>query len=137
MMYSKAILFSDPDIAAQILETISPKEQRRLGRQVHNFDENVWVANREKTVEEGNYWKYTNGRDEGEGKENGKGLKERLLDTGDREIVEASPRDRIWGVGFGEKDAVHRRKHWGLNLLGKALMRVREKIRNEEAEEKT
>lgn len=89
------------------------------------------MANRERIVEEGNYWKYVGGRDEGELKD-GRSLKEKLLETGDREIVEASPMDRIWGVGFGEKNAESRRKDWGFNLLGKALMAVRERIRKEE-----
>jgi ribA/ribD-fused uncharacterized protein len=131
MMHSKAILFSDPIIAAKILKTTSPKTQKALGRQVKNFNEKIWMANRERIVEEGNYWKYVGGRDEGELKD-GRSLKEKLLETGDREIVEASPMDRIWGVGFGEKNAESRRKDWGFNLLGKALMAVRERIRKEE-----
>lgn len=96
-----------------------------------NFDERVWIANRERIVEEGNYWKYINGKDEGELKD-GTSLKEKLLKTGHWEIVEASPTDRIWGVGFGKANAESRRKDWGLNLLGKALMAVRERIRKEE-----
>jgi len=132
MMHSKAILFSDPVVAAKILKTSSPKAQKKLGRQVKNFDEEVWLANRERIVEEGNYWKYMYGSDEGEGKEDGRGLKEKLLATGNKEIVEASPMDRIWGVGFGAKNAENRRHDWGLNLLGRALMTVRERIRREE-----
>lgn len=56
-----------------------------------------------------------------------------LLGTGDRELVEASPTDRIWGVGFAEKNAGANRHRWGQNLLGKALMVVRERLRKEEA----
>lgn len=59
-------------------------------------------------------------------------MKKMLLDTGDRELVEASPVDRIWGVGFGEDVAEGRREEWGLNLLGKCLERAREMIREEE-----
>lgn len=130
-MHSKAILFSDDIIAAKILKTTSPKTQKALGRKVKNFNEKVWLENRERIVEEGNYWKYVSGKDEGELRD-GRSLKEKLLETGNREIVEASPMDRIWGVGFGEKNAESRRKDWGLNLLGKALMAVRERIRKEE-----
>ena len=63
--------------------------------------------------------------------------KEKLLGTGNREIVEASPRDRIWGIGFGEKRALESegvKRRWGLNLLGKALVEARRTLR-EEAEE--
>ena len=56
-------------------------------------------------------------------------LKQKLLDTGDKEFVEASPKDKIWGIGLGEKrareTAEHRRTRWGLNLLGKVLGQVR------------
>ncbi|KAI1268730.1 hypothetical protein F5Y18DRAFT_165128 [Xylariaceae sp. FL1019] len=55
-----------------------------------------------------------------------------LLATGDRELVEASPMDRIWGIGFGAQDAPKCRERWGLNLLGKCLMDVREQFRKED-----
>jgi len=82
-------------------------------------------------VEEGSYFKFKYGKDEGEGKEDGIGLRAKLLETREREIVEASPMDRIWGVGFGAKNAEKRRKDWGLNLLGKALARARDRLRAE------
>jgi ribA/ribD-fused uncharacterized protein len=62
---------------------------------------------------------------------NAKDLKDWLLETGDRELVEASPFDRIWGVGYAEKDAERNRGRWGQNLLGKALMEVRKRVREE------
>lgn len=132
MMHQKAILFSDLIIASKILASTDPKEQKALGRQVENFDDVVWKAERERIVKEASRWKFSGGSDEGELKEEGKSLRERLLQTGQRELVEASPRDRIWGVGFGEKNASKRRGDWGLNLLGKALMHAREKLREEE-----
>lgn len=134
MMHQKALLFSDHEIAAKILQTTVPKEQKALGRLVSNFTQERWEANRERIVEEGSYFKFKFGRDEGEGKEDGIGLKAKLLETGDREIVEVSPMDKIWGVGFGAKNAGKRRKDWGLNLLGKALVRARERLRTEQAE---
>ena len=66
-----------------------------------------------------------------------KGLRERLLGTGERMIVEASPLDRIWGIGFGERRALEvGRGRWGLNLLGLALMDTR-RILREERESRT
>ena len=126
MMYQKAVLFSDPEVGAQILKTTSPKDQKALGRKVKNFDNDVWLANRERIVTEGSYHKFANSLKEGED------LKAMLLETGERDLVEASPMDRIWGVGFGEKNAPAQRAKWGLNLLGKALMEARKRI-NEEA----
>ena len=136
-MYQKALLFSDPTTGALILQQTSPKEIKAMGRLVQNFDEKTWLANRERIVEEGTYFKFKNGRPAGEdmeGKEEGEvgGLWERLRETGERELVEASPRDRIWGIGFGAANAGKNRERWGLNLLGKALMKVRERMREEE-----
>lgn len=61
-----------------------------------------------------------------------KTFREVLLQTGNKELVEASPMDRIWGVGFGAANAGANRGRWGLNLLGKCLMRAREQFREEE-----
>ena len=132
MMHQKAVLFSDHEVAAQILKTTAPKEQKALGRQVRNFTQDVWEANRERIVEEGSYFKFKYGKDEGDGKGDGIGLRAKLLGTGERKIVEASPLDRVWGVGYGAKNAEKRRKDWGLNLLGKALERARDRLRAEQ-----
>ena len=78
-------------------------------------------------VEEGNYLKFT-------ASEDAEDLRAMLLATGERELVEASPRDRIWGVGFAEKNAENNRVRWGQNLLGKALMNVRARLREESAQ---
>jgi ribA/ribD-fused uncharacterized protein len=77
-------------------------------------------------VTQGNYHKFTISTDARE-------LKKMLLDTGDRELVEASPFDRIWGIGFKEEDAEENRERWGENLLGRALMEVRRRVREEGA----
>jgi ribA/ribD-fused uncharacterized protein len=130
MMYQKAVLFSDLEVGAQILKSTSPKAQKALGRKVRNFDSDVWLENRERIVAEGSYHKFANSLKEGED------LKGMLLETGERELVEASPMDRIWGVGFGEKNAPAQRARWGLNLLGTALMEARKRIRGEAEGEK-
>ncbi|CAM6128364.1 unnamed protein product [Calypogeia fissa] len=137
MMYHKALLFNDASSAAQIIATPNPGAQKALGRKVVGFDEEVWKTYRSSIVEEGNWWKFLNGvsdaREQGDEGEVGlKGLREKLLEMGTRELVEASPWDRIWGVGFGRESAERNRGRWGLNLLGKALMRVRERLREEE-----
>ncbi|KAH0613000.1 uncharacterized protein H6S33_009380 [Morchella sextelata] len=123
MMHQKALLFNDPAIAAEILETTDPRLQRSLGRAVKGFDEGAWVANRSRIVEEGSYYKFI-------------GDPTVLLGTGERELVEASPRDAVWGIGRGAvrgalEDREGRRGGWGLNLLGKALVRARGRIRAE------
>lgn len=125
MMYQKALLFKDQAIASKILKATIPKEQKSLGRMVSNFNHAVWEENRDRIVQDGSYYKFANSLLSGEN------LKKKLLSTGERELVEASPEDRIWGIGFGEENASEMREEWGLNLLGKALMHARERMRNE------
>lgn len=132
MMYAKAVLFQDYGTAEEILATAKPGKQKALGRQVAGFDEDIWKQHREQIVEEGNWWKFKGGE---EGCVECARMRSKLLATGERELVEASPRDRIWGVGFGKENAEANRGSWGLNLLGKALMKVRERLRMEEAHE--
>ncbi|KAL2174699.1 uncharacterized protein P884DRAFT_208233 [Thermothelomyces heterothallicus CBS 202.75] len=143
MMHQKAVLFSDLEVGAEILATLDPREVKALGRKVSNFSDAVWNARREEIVRRGNLLKFTRPVDpedgwwmvqvDGEGGEGGESvsIRELLLRTGDREIVEASPLDRIWGIGFSAAKAESMRKRWGLNLLGKALMAVREELRKE------
>lgn len=151
MMHHKALLFNDAVTAAQVLTTKSPKAVRALGRQVPNYSDEVWHAHRSRIVEEANVLKFTTppvidaastkdvpGALRGSGNPDAApvgdgGLRALLLATGERELVEASPMDKIWGVGFGAERAESERERWGLNLLGKALMSVREKLRAEEA----
>lgn len=88
MMYHKAILFHDEEVAKELMLTTSPKKQKALGRKVKGFDNATWNANRERIVEEGNWNKFCNAKNE-------VGLKQLLLDTGERELVEVSVRDRF------------------------------------------
>ncbi|KAH6859003.1 hypothetical protein BKA58DRAFT_51632 [Alternaria rosae] len=124
MMVHKARCFSDEEIAKQMLETTSPKEHKDLGRKVKGFDEKVWDEQKLEIVKQGTYHKFTISED-------AENLRKMLLATGDRELVEASPHDRIWGVGFAERDAEKNRYRWGQNLLGRALMDVRKRLREE------
>ncbi|CAO2648009.1 Nn.00g089310.m01.CDS01 [Neocucurbitaria sp. VM-36] len=124
MMVQKARLFGDEVVAAKMLATTNPKEHKALGRKVKNFDGGKWDEHKLQIVIDGNYHKFTVSDD-------AKNLRSMLLATGERELVEASPMDRIWGVGFTEKDAGKNRVRWGENLLGEALMSVRGRLREE------
>ena len=116
MMVKKALLFKDAEKAREILKVPDDMgEVKALGREVKNFDDAIWVSKREEIVLEGNVHKFS---------QNEK-LKAKLLATGTKRIVEASPRDRIWGIGYGEKNALKNRGRWGLNLLGLALEETR------------
>jgi ribA/ribD-fused uncharacterized protein len=121
MMYQKAVLFGDYKVAKTVLTAGHPRKVKALGRKVANFDEKLWCENRDRIVKEGNICKFTLAVEEPKHAT----LREMLLATGDKELVEASPFDRIWGVGFDPKTAADNRESWGLNLLGKALMEVR------------
>lgn len=122
MMCCKAALFGDIETMEMLLQETNPKRVKALGRLVRPFDEEKWVAAREKIVFEGNLAKFSQDHE----------LKAMLLTTGDKLLVEASSFDRIWGIGFNEAKAMANRERWGLNILGKALMEVRSRLREEE-----
>ena len=120
MMYSKAKLFGDEASAIKILETHDPKTQKRIGRCVSGFDEKVWIARRESIVFVGCREKFAQND----------GLMCLLLDTAPTVLVEASPYDRIWGIGLSEGDPrLTDRSRWlGQTLLGITLMKVRDAL---------
>ena len=123
MMAQKAELFEDKDIIEKILNAKSPAQAKKLGRQVKNFDPKIWGDNCFDIVCEGNFHKFSQHDN----------LKEFLLDTKDRVLVEASPVDKIWGIGMAQENehAENPRLWKGQNLLGFALMEVRDRLRNE------
>ncbi|CAE6416832.1 unnamed protein product [Rhizoctonia solani] len=122
MMHQKGMLFApDSPITSSILETTNPRDIKALGRMIPNFNEAIWKRERLSIVTEGSRLKFKQSEI----------LKAQLLATGDNELVEASPFDRIWGVGFGAKNAPRKRDKWGENLLGKALMTVRQELKEE------
>ncbi len=124
MMCQKAVLFDDMEIAARIPDVRTPAEAKKLGRQVKNFDEALWMKHRNEIVIQGNYLKFNQHED----------LCDFLLKTGTRVLVEASPVDNIWGIGLPQDADNIRDPHtWeGLNLLGFALMEVRDRLSEEE-----
>lgn len=120
VMYRKALLFGAESIAAEILRAKTPNEAKALGQSRSiPFDEKIWEENREKVYFEVLVDKFSNPN-----------LRKTLLDTGNRTLVEASPRDTIWGVGLAETSPlIQYPNQWkGLNLLGKTLMNVRKEL---------
>jgi len=115
LMARKAELFGDQERCQQILAAHTPAECKALGRRVKPYDNAVWERERFSVALEMLRLKF--GRNQK--------LLAALLETQDAELVEASPTDRIWGIGFAETDAEQHRAEWGENLLGKALMAVR------------
>lgn len=113
MMYHKAILFEDYDIAYDILNAKTPKEHKVLGRKVKNFKIDVWDKNKERIVYNGLKLKFNQN----------KKLKNEFLKEECDFFVEASPYDLIWGIGLDEKTAIKvGPENWkGENLLGKLL----------------
>jgi ribA/ribD-fused uncharacterized protein len=121
MMYHKALLFEDQEVANAIMKTNNPKEQKALGRKVRGFDPTVWDKHAIDIVTEGNYQKFT---------QNSYLLDSLTIDHIDKEIVEASPLDNIWGIGlhFDDKNCEDKTKWLGKNWLGIAIMAARTRI---------
>ncbi|KAK4893834.1 hypothetical protein LTR27_007860 [Elasticomyces elasticus] len=124
MMIEKAKLFGDEETAQKMMETTIPAEHQALGRKAKGFDRKKWDQHKSRIVEEGNYHKFTKSKSKPD-------MLGMLMATGDRELVEASPTDRIWGVGFGAATAEENRAGWGENRLGKAIMAVRDRLKQE------
>ena len=128
MMYKKAMLFDDTETAKQILKTNDPKRQKELGRKVKKFDMTYWNEHCLQIVFRGNHAKF----------DQNKRLYDMLMNTSPTLLVEASPFDKIWGIGMDEKAASKTpESDWpGTNWLGKTLTNIRDHFENEEAIEK-
>jgi hypothetical protein len=120
-MFEKALYFQDTDMAKKICETSNPSVAKKLGRQVKGFDTLKWSKVCYDIMVVVNMAKYSQSLI----------LRNALMETEDRILVEASPYDTIWGVGLGaENDDILDENKWkGQNLLGKALMEVRENLK--------
>ena len=120
IMYKKAATFEDWEHAALILETDSPDEIKRLGREVRGYVDHIWAGKRQLVLYEGLTAKFQQDTK----------LKKKLLATGDAVIVECSENDKIWGNGISLYDELRfNPKEWrGLNILGYTLMQVRKDI---------
>lgn len=123
MMAQKALLFKDLDTYDKIMGTNNQQKMKQLGRMVKGFDEKTWIKNREQIVYDANYAKFSQNKE----------LKDQLLLTREKELVEASPYDCIWGIGVTVHDKRFKKPHlWkGQNLLGNALMHVRAELKAE------
>lgn len=121
MMYHKAMLFDDSKIAHKIIDSCHPNEAKKLGRKVCYFDEEIWNQEQFDIVVRANKLKF----------EQNPELLDFLLSTDTRVLVEASPVDNIWGIGLAADDPnAEIPQNWqGLNLLGYALMNVREQLK--------
>ena len=125
MMYQKAILFEKTNFELHklILNTKSPAKCKAIGQKIKNFDSKIWDNNKITIVTKGCYLKFS---------QNEK-LKKYLLSTGTKLLVEASPYDKIWGIGLNKKNAIKipKEKWPGTNYLGKCLMDVRNMLISE------
>jgi len=120
MMAEKARLFKDEMILNKILKSKSPAAAKKLGRQINNFNDKLWNQKRYDIVKTANYHKFNQNEV----------LKTFLLQSKKRILVEASPVDKIWGIGLSvdDENALNPKKWKGLNLLGFALMEVRDML---------
>lgn len=120
MMAEKARLFNDDEMLERIIAAKSPGEAKKLGRQIRRFDDALWKKSCFEFVVAGNVGKFSQNQE----------MRELLLRTGNKVLVEASPRDRIWGIGMGRNNqhAEVPEKWRGKNLLGFALMEVRYRL---------
>jgi ribA/ribD-fused uncharacterized protein len=120
MMASKARMFLDVRSEQAIMASKSPQQQKKFGRGVHNFDVDKWNRVCKNVVYMANHAKFSQHDD----------LKQLLLDTGDRILAEASPLDKIWGIGLAKEDpdALDKSKWQGTNWLGEVLMDVRDSL---------
>ncbi len=121
MMSAKALLFSDLDALQAIMATNDPKEQKALGRRVSGFNKAEWDLHARNLVYAGCSYKF----------EQNPRLKEILLAT-KGVLAEASPYDKVWGIGLDEKDPRARNPgQWqGTNWLGQVLMHVRKDLKD-------
>lgn len=124
MMASKARLFGDEDVFDEIMAADNPFDYKKLGRKIKGFEQEKWDAVKYDIVVEGNKAKFSQNPT----------IKEFLLSTGDAILVEASPYDKIWGIGLDREQAetVGVEQWPGENLLGCALMEARDWLRNKE-----
>lgn len=117
MMWCKAMFFGDRETAAAILKETDARTIKYLGRAVKGYHEEAWESVRMAVMVRGCWLKFSQSA----------AARAEILATGDRILVEASPYDKVWGIGLTEDDprALDQTQWLGRNLLGLALMEVR------------
>lgn len=122
MMAEKARMFGDADVLEAIMKAKDPRNQKALGRGIKNFNPHMWNVVCKDIVFRANLSKFQDPE-----------LKKYLFSFGNEEIVEASPYDKIWGIGLAEDnpDALDKTKWQGTNWLGEAIMAVRESLKRQ------
>jgi len=124
MMAEKARLFGDEETRALMMEEHGPMAIKKLGRRVRGYDDEVWRSARYEVVVKGNVAKFSQNEE----------LQQFLIGTANKVLVEASPKDSVWGIGIDEShpDAINLARWPGENLLGFALMEVRDILINKQ-----
>ena len=122
MMAKKALLFNDLDVYQKIMASTDPGECKDLGKLVRNFNSSTWDSCKYEIVYNANYAKFHQNPE----------LMAKLAATGAAVMAEASPLDKIWGIGMtaDDPDARNPQKWKGENLLGKILMEIRKQIKD-------
>lgn len=124
MMASKAMLFGDKEVYEKIMKETNPAKIKKLGKEVRNFDDRKWNFHKYRIILEGNFAKFSQNDD----------LLSLLFETEDAILAEASPYDRIYGIGMkADNPDVEDTYKWGENLLGSAIMAVRNMFLADEA----
>lgn len=123
-MAKKAEYFNDQESLIKILNLKKPQEQKQVGKKVKGFNKELWEEVSYKIMLDGLRLKFTQNNE----------LKNKLLATNNKTLVEGSPYDKKWGVGLKyDDDRILDESNWqGDNLLGKALMEIREEIKKNE-----
>lgn len=123
MMYRKAMLFGDQTTADKIMKASNPRVQKKLGREVKPYDDAKWVGICKEVVYEANIAKFSQNPE----------MKKELMATGDKELCEASPYDKRWGVGMSaDNPLIQDKANWqGDNWLGEILTKVRNDLRKQ------
>ena len=123
IMYQKCIVFGDYQSAKEVLATDDPQIQQSIGRHAKGYIGEVWAGMRQLVAVRGLYAKFSQNEE----------LKKKLLDTGDTWLVECAHYDTTWacGIRLNEEERFDTSKWRGQNILGFALMEVREALKKE------
>jgi len=124
MMVKKANVFKDYKILNEMVKSDNPRLIKKLGRKIKNFDDKTWDKYKIDIVTQASYLKFTQNPE----------LLKIMIEHKDLTLVEASPEDKIWGIGlhFSNDNVLDETKWQGENLLGKCLMKARDRIIKEQ-----